>query len=365
MTHRAKRNRVAFTLVELLVVIAIIGILVALLLPAVQAAREAARRSQCLNNLKQLGIAAHNYHDAHRSFPLGMEMCAGPSLTVATFFVRLLPYVEESSLADEWCTADPDWKAGRATDAFKTMNVTGDPATSRAATIVATFLCPSDRFTANPFLLGTPGSSPTAFGSTGNTGCVGGYYSATSYAGNYGEGSYYLQNSQFQIRPNGVFFITGPSSDLYFDGEIKNNGDNWNHQNLAPVSIARVTDGTSSTLMIGEKFHEDPEFDATSSVSGFKMYQASTWAWQGGVKGTAALFCSSAVPMNEDVSYWDDLGTPTLAQDARLNSWGSGHPGGVNFVFCDGSARFISDDISQVALTRLSTRNGGEVNTED
>lgn len=361
-------KRRAFTLVELLVVIAIIGILIALLLPAVQAAREAARRSQCLNNLKQLGIAAHNYHDAHKSFPLGMELCKEPSLTVATFFVRLLPYVEENGLADLWTYPDVNWSGGRPESAFPNMdvNVTGDVTTSRAATVVPTFICPSDRFESNPFLLGTIGNAPSGFGSTSSNGCFPGYYSASSYAGNYGQGSFYLQNSQFAIRPNGVFFLSGPSDQLApppVGNKLHKLADN--HQNLAPVSVARITDGTSSTFMMGEKYHEDPVFDSwTSNNSGFKMYQVSAWAWQGGVKGAAALFCSSAVPIDEDVSYWST--TPDIgAQDKRFNSWGSGHPGGVNFVFCDGSARFISDTISDIALSRMSTRDGGEVGNDD
>ncbi len=96
------RPPLAFTLVELLVVIAIIGILVALLLPAVQAAREAARRTQCLSGLKQLGVAAQNYQSTYRAFPVGMLMKPGLTYTESTFFVRLLPYLEEQSLYDRW-----------------------------------------------------------------------------------------------------------------------------------------------------------------------------------------------------------------------------------------------------------------------
>jgi prepilin-type N-terminal cleavage/methylation domain-containing protein/prepilin-type processing-associated H-X9-DG protein len=349
-----------FTLVELLVVIAIIGILVALLLPAIQAAREAARRTQCLSNIKQLGLAAHNYHGTIKSFPIGMEMHPNSlSVTVATFFVRLLPYVEESGIYDRWSFPDPNWSGGRPEAAFSDLNVTAEPATSRAATIINVFICPSDRFEANPFLLQ---SSPAAFGSTTSSGAFGGLYSGTSYAGNYGEGSYYVQNSQFPIRPNGVLFVTGHSSQLTKGGTagsaLHTLADN--HQGLSGISGRQITDGMTHTLMVGEKFHEDVVFDTWSSNnSGFKMHQVSTWAWAGGMKGAATIFCSSAVPMNASVTYWS--AAPNIAaQDSRFNSWGSGHPGGVNFVFCDGSARFINDDISPITLSALSTRAGSE-----
>lgn len=347
-----------FTLVELLVVVAIIGLLVALLLPAVQAAREAARRSECLNHVKQLGLAAHHFQSAHKSFPLGMEMHDNPSITRATFFVQLLPYVEQGVLYDQWKYPDPSWTGGRPDRAFDDPNVTADPKTSRAAAVIPTFVCPSDPITENPFLLE---SQPSAFGSSTSSGGFRGYYSGTSYAGNYGEGAYFVQTSMFPIRPNGIFFMSGPSPLLAKGGTPGSALDPLadNHQNLSAVS--KVPDGTSRTLMIGEKFHEDAVFDTwTDFNSGFKMHQVSTWAWAGGLKGAAALFCSSAVPMNKRVSYWSAT-AGLLAQDSRYNSWGSGHPGGVNFVFCDGSARFVNDNISQTTLSQLSTREGGEV----
>lgn len=362
-TMSRPEKRQGFTLVELLVVIAIIGILVALLLPAIQAAREAARRVQCLSNIKQLGLGAHNYHGTHKSFPLGMEMIGNLSITRATVFIRLLPYVEENALHDRWEFPDPNWSGGRPESAFREMNVTDNVATSRAATIIPVFLCPSDRIEQNPFLLE---GSPAAFGSTTSNGAFRGYYSGTSYAGNYGEGSYYVQNSQFPIRPNGALFVTGPSPQLAKGGTpgsaLHTLADN--HQSISAVSGRHITDGTSHTLMFGEKFHEDQIFDGWSSNnSGFKMHQVSTWAWAGGMKGAATIFCSSAVPMNVTVSFWSN--SPSLlAQDSRFNSWGSGHTGGVNFVFCDGSGQFISDDISLITLSQLSTRAGGETVNE-
>src|SRR5262249_45364543 len=131
----------------------------------------------------------------------------------------------------------------------------------------------------------------------------GGYYAGTSYAGNYGTGSYYTSFSQFPIKPNGIFFMTGPGIEMRpttQGGQLHALSDN--HQSLAPVSVGAITDGLSNTIMIGEKFHRDQDFDAwTSSNSGLKMYQVSAWAWLGGRKGAAMLFASSVEPINTSV----------------------------------------------------------------
>jgi prepilin-type N-terminal cleavage/methylation domain-containing protein/prepilin-type processing-associated H-X9-DG protein len=347
MRSEAKRG---FTLVELLVVIAIIGILVALLLPAIQAAREAARRTQCLNHLKQIALAAHNYHDSQKSFPLGMDMMTGLNLTRATFFIRLLPHVEQGNLYDQWNFTSP------------TTNVTNDLSTSRAATQVPVFLCPSDQFQENPFLL--PGG-PQAFPSQTTAGAAAGWYSGSSYAGNYGEGSYFTKFSQFPIRPNGVLFLTGSDAQLSpSGGQIHTLVDD--HRHLPAVSFKMITDGSSSTLMLGEKFHSDEFFDTwTGGNSGMKMHQVSAWAWAGGMKGAAHVFCSSAVPINSGVRLFTASPNNIGAQDRRYNAWGSGHPGGVNFAKCDGSVTFISDELDQLTLSRLSTRAGEEVVSGD
>jgi prepilin-type N-terminal cleavage/methylation domain-containing protein len=337
-----KRTEAAFTLVELLVVIAIIGILIALLLPAIQAAREAARKSQCLNNLKQLGIAVHNYSDARKAFPIGMEMVNSLTFTKSTFLIQILPYVEENALYKTWNFKNP------------TLNATNSPETSRAASLIASYLCPSDFIEENPFQLTGPAS---AFpGSTAN-GAVPGYYSACSYAGNYGQGSYYLQNSSFPIKPNGLFYLTGSDSQLAKPGgSLHTLADN--HRNLGPVKLRNISDGTSKTLMLGEKSHTDKNFDSwTSNNSGWKMAQVSAWAWAGGTKGIAPLFGSAAVPLNYQTSGSANF----VGQDSRFNAWGSNHLGGsVGFAMGDGSCRFITEEISLVTLSRISTRAGGE-----
>src|SRR5262249_3555615 len=132
---RRRASRRAFTLIELLVVIAIIAILIALLVPAVQKVRAAAARAQCQNNLKQLGMPVHNYEGVYRAFPIGAEMMPGLNNTKYTFFIKILPYIEQQALYSQWDFNNP------------ANNVTSNPATSRAATLIPIFICPSDELT--------------------------------------------------------------------------------------------------------------------------------------------------------------------------------------------------------------------------
>ena len=327
-----------FTLVELLVVIAIIGILIALLLPAVQSAREAARRTECTNNLKQIALAAHNYHDALRSFPPGMLLSQhDPSRNRyrgASLFVLLLPYLEQGNLHDQWDFADPNGNFGGGLE-------------SRAAK-GPNLLCPSEPESENPLYY----SSRLTGSSTDR------YIKVTSYAGNAGTRSYHPASGF--LMTDGVFFMAGPGS--------------LPEPNQKPVRLADVTDGTSNTLFFGERSRHDPNYDT---------FAAQGWDWEFHFYGNWAATSSSGVahvtlstyaPINYrlPLDFDNRAGASPPADsdtdfeyyiDLRVCAFGSSHPGGANLATCDGSVRFFSETIPLMTLRALSTRQGAEVVT--
>ncbi|MCI0335331.1 MAG: DUF1559 domain-containing protein [Planctomycetes bacterium] len=348
-----------FTLVELLVVIAIIGILVALLLPAIQAAREAARRTQCVNNIKQLGLAAHNYLTSKKDvLPGGLSQEFGSALTPPkpggkqgdTFFVHLLPFMEEQSLYDRWDFTN------------RTNNSCapgGSPCheASPAGTVINTLLCPSDNPAEKVIFFQTPN------GSGGENMAFRGYYAITSYAGNHGTKSYYAlaTSSGPAATDDGMFVTYGPAGMCYPVGATPC------RTYEKGITLKSVTDGMSKTILFGEHFNEDPIFDALSSAdrSGFLIHQWSMWGWSGGVKGTGHVTRSGWLETNRRCPESCRNATGFLCQDERLTTWGSGHAGGANFVMADGSSRFINDSIALVTLQALSTRNKGETTPDE
>ncbi len=326
-----ERDSRGFTLVELLVVIAIIGILVSLLLPAVQAAREAARRMQCANRMRQLALAAHNYHDAlntfppgvlQRRFPTGRPGVRGPSL-----FVFLLPYIEQSPLQDRLDLVDP-------------LNNTVGGRDSVSATILPFFLCPSDVVQDNPVQNGTSDR----------------WFGLTSYGGCSGTRSYHPQSGCLQT--DGVFFMCGPAS--------------LPLPNQHPVRMADIKDGTSSTLLFGERSHFDPNYDSFAQQGWDQQIGAYGWWHTCGGFAVGDVTLSSYAPINYRMPVpFDqrDLAVPPASDlvafqyyiDLRISAFGSQHPGGALFALADGSVRFISESIPVLTLRALSTRWGNEV----
>jgi prepilin-type N-terminal cleavage/methylation domain-containing protein/prepilin-type processing-associated H-X9-DG protein len=323
---RVMRRRQGFTLIELLVVIAIIAILIALLLPAVQKVREAAARSQCTNSLKQIALAAHNYHGVNEHFPGAIYLYPGPFSNGPppqgyTVFVSLLPFLEQQNLFQTWNFSAPLLNGQQTT-------ATPNPP---AATVLRVLTCPSDPIPQNP--------RPAAIPLPGTY-----LWGITSYGGNGGSQSYPSATN------DGMFFAVGPGTTPV----------------LSPVRIADVTDGLSNTLLFGERYHVDPNFDALVSPvpSSLSTDLMAGYGWWGspGPEAPADVTESAFVPLNYLVPSPLPSGvTSQQAVNMRICAWGSGHTNGANFSLGDGSVRFIANTIAQQTLQWLSTRAGGEV----
>ncbi len=324
----------AFTLVELLVVIAIIGVLVALLLPAIQAAREAARRTQCANNQKQLGLAALNYITGKRNFPPGLQgpyiyakgkvykSQGGPHDPVWTnCMAELLPYIEQQDLL-----ANFDRTVPTSNSAGPNTGTSGDTNTI-AAQVIVNFRCPDTQL---------PPQNE-----------VNGYFFGTNdYAGNGGTHIYYPSDDGDPNTPG----VQAVGSKAFNDGlfNLVEPGD-------VGVAVRKVTDGMSKTLMFGERNHEDPEFDRIYPT--YPLAGWCGWAWTAVVNSVGDNLGHSAVPINYMIP--PGKGTNDL-RDKRLCAWGSFHPGGANFCKADGSVSFYADAMELNVLQALSTIRGEE-----
>lgn len=319
LTYRPGR-RGGFTLVELLTVIAVIAILIALLLPAVQQAREAGRRTQCQNNLKQMGIATHQHVDTMGTFPSGVDQSfftSAPVYRGTSVFVQILRYTEQTSLRDAWVTTDP-------------LTNTDGGANSRTAVILPWLICPSDSLQQNPIVQQTW------------------TYALTSYGGNGGSRAFYPEVATV----DGIFYTTGQASEPA--------------PYQVPVRLPEITDGTSQTILFGERYHRDPNFESFAAAGWIDSF--GTWGWwapSGGRKAIGHVTMSAAAPVNFRLPLvYSASASPVefkLQSDLRLNAWGSGHPGGANFVLADGSVRFLKETTALPVLKALGTRRGGEI----
>lgn len=302
-----------FTLIELLVVIAIIAILVALLLPAVQQAREAARRSSCKNNLKQLGLAMHNYHDTHNVFPYGWQAeVAGARHRRDCFFQRILPFVEQGNFYDLY-------------SADNTEYVHQIPK-SLAGTIVNTFMCPSD-------------PSGPAFGGGGTDNGFQGNYVVCAGGGADVAGTPPTINMNIVTTTTGGMFGTN-----------------------SRTNMRDVIDGTSNTLMMGEGIIRGSTGANWGELGGY---------WGGAPHGSYGF--STAGTPNTSVpdrvyscksTVWPNAPCENGNAGGLAGRWNfarSYHKGGAQFVLADGGVRFISDNVNGTTYRNLGRTNDGQV----
>ncbi len=301
MFHPKSVRRSAFTLIELLVVIAIIGVLIGLLLPAVQKVREAASRASCSNNLKQIGLALHGFHDTHNEFPEGLQAYFSSGKwwgTGWTWQAYILPHIEQNNLFDRikgrMFTGNGD-SGGRTSPEMVLAHTT---------TKISVYQCPSQ-----------PDGDREFGGMAGNQ--------PSNYNGNIGTNVFNNCNGTNPgcIRANGVFFL---------------------HKR---ISIGDITDGTSNTFLVSEV-----QTKLASNMPGGDRW----YIWANNADGNPPTDLSEAL-----------IGTETNdpINSGNQEAAGSFHPGGAQFLMGDGRVIFLPQNISMTTYRRLSTRAGGEVVT--
>jgi prepilin-type N-terminal cleavage/methylation domain-containing protein/prepilin-type processing-associated H-X9-DG protein len=370
--HMTYRDRVplrshGFTLIELLVVIAIIAVLIALLLPAVQSAREAARRIQCVNNLKQLALATHNYIDTNQVFPLQSMFSADPSSMIwyssgwcTGWCPQLLSYMEQGNLfaAFNFCFTVYDFTYQGSSPVLQGTQGNGSGNLTVAYTQLATLLCPSENIAGRP-------QPPMA---------------GLNYVGNYG----------------------GPGIISMWSGTIVST--NWGDPRLGPIRIAAVTDGLSNTSLFSERlmgiqggppvYAGSPNAKRAEFLNSLQNNFDTSYCNSGNIGRVMQMIAGCRLPGNTPavasneagysfvmgypehvgLSSFNHFGPPnslSCGNDTnRLGDWDTGtaifpptsnHPGGVNIAFSDGSVKFIKDTVDLRTWWALGSRDVGEV----
>lgn len=332
-------SRAGFTLIELLVVIAIIAILIALLLPAVQQAREAARRTQCRNNLKQLGLAFHNFHDQFNGLPPAANTGLGEAWSIF-----LLPMLDQSALYNTLTPANlgtnysesDNWANGSSTYVPTGTSIT-DAHIRACETVIPSLLCPS-----------FPGATQYQDRSTDgwyvNRRAIATYIACAS-------GTATTDGSKF-LDDNGILPVRDK---VYVSGSTT-------AMKVPTNNFRDVTDGLSNTVLVGETVPQNTGLDTQEPVDGTATgqrydhwYMGGDGMDTGGSKHDASeFFGSTGVRMN----LWNVSTADSQQQEV---SFGSRHTGGAQFLMGDGSVRFISENVDLTTFSSIGTRSKGEV----
>jgi prepilin-type N-terminal cleavage/methylation domain-containing protein len=340
-------RRFGFTLVELLVVIAIIGVLVALLLPAVQAAREAARRSQCSNNLKQYGLGIHNYEDTFKTFPINAGGPAGNFLPRVTWQIRILPYMEQKNVYD-----GINWAGGPTTpgDPRREPLLGGGPVLWAVSPPYTH--CPSDPYI-KVIIPGGPNTARAQCNYGGSLGSqnVNGVTQTTCHPFTAFEQLMTGGNprfGEFGTNPNNVIDKSRVSGIFAFSAVV--------------IRIADVTDGTSNTLMVGEVLPGCQWINGTDAQPGTWINSwGNLYSIGGGVSTIAPMNEMTTCPRSNKIS--DPACNPAGGHTMQYAyGFKSLHPNGAQFTLADGSVRFISQTINHATVYQhLGRRDDGNV----